>query len=687
MLIELFKNKGSPSLRTNYRDILLANDDGKGEGKLLRRRFLKFAMAISHDTQFGGGFHGGETAFAHLYMRLLIDSAIANKTSCSAVYFDVVAAFASMLRRIIFSCDEGDEHWLHQLQCAGFSEEDIQIIYDSICNLSWLTDAIEAEVDKDIYSTAAMDYRISEQMYRNSWVSQEYIPNVLNITSGSSAGTPLADLIYSVCMARIITKLRDSMVDEGLTSSFNIGLHNFRANDVSFVDDLSLIVLDSASNICDKVAKVANCAYTCFLMFGMLLNFSQGKSECTIGFFGAGQKQAKRKLASDDSKIPIKAGKYSHLRVVSSYQHVGTHSSVSYDMHDEVCKRSGMMRTECRMLCKKLLHVEQIPTHQKLKVVQTYVLSKGLFQCSTWPELPDTVYKRFHSTIIKMYRDVSCLTFSQTCVNPEDSSIDVSSMFSDDDVIYKHGFICPRTMLRFSKLMLFTRILKKTPPHLCDLILAQAECKYARGWTASLTKDLKWLCDYDQFNGLASAPLSEWICKFNANSKKFVTGIRNFCKLPYANICTQWATSRVLKVFASPIECGICGDISKSLQAHSVHQAREHNIKCKFRTYVGGNTCRVCLKCFSSRECCINHAKKSKVCRVNLIARGPTMTKSEADSLDEDESAFYRALYRKGRRRHYAEFPVIVASGPLLPIIPLCPSAHHVLGFGHNYHR
>ena len=36
MLCELFKGKGSPSLCSNYRDILLADDSGKAAGRLLR---------------------------------------------------------------------------------------------------------------------------------------------------------------------------------------------------------------------------------------------------------------------------------------------------------------------------------------------------------------------------------------------------------------------------------------------------------------------------------------------------------------------------------------------------------------------------------------------------------------------------------------------------------------------------
>jgi hypothetical protein len=111
LLAELFKGKGSPSMRGNYRDVLLADDSGKAVGKLIRRRFLPFAVSLSHASQYGGGFNGGETAFTQLHVRLCIDAAIHMNLSVGCLYLDVIAAFATMLRRIVFNSEGGDD-WL-----------------------------------------------------------------------------------------------------------------------------------------------------------------------------------------------------------------------------------------------------------------------------------------------------------------------------------------------------------------------------------------------------------------------------------------------------------------------------------------------------------------------------------------------------------------------------------------------
>ena len=65
MLQELFKGKGSSSVCSNFRDVMLACVDGKNVAKYIRSKLLPRAHTISLDTQFGGGFNGGETAFAH----------------------------------------------------------------------------------------------------------------------------------------------------------------------------------------------------------------------------------------------------------------------------------------------------------------------------------------------------------------------------------------------------------------------------------------------------------------------------------------------------------------------------------------------------------------------------------------------------------------------------------------------
>ena len=67
MLQELFKGKGSPHSRANFRDVMLASVDGKNVAKYVRNNLLPRAKHISLSTQFGGVLMG-EKLLLPIYM-------------------------------------------------------------------------------------------------------------------------------------------------------------------------------------------------------------------------------------------------------------------------------------------------------------------------------------------------------------------------------------------------------------------------------------------------------------------------------------------------------------------------------------------------------------------------------------------------------------------------------------------
>ena len=139
-------------------------------------------------------------------------------------------------------------------------------------------------------------------------------------------------------------------------------------------------------------------------------------------------------------------------------------------------------------------------------------------------------------------------------------------------------------------------------------------------------------------------------------------------------------------MLADPVTCDICGHISKSSQSHSVHMCSKHGVKSRFRRYVDGHVCRICLRNFWTRERCLNHVRyRSVICKSNTLMRGPVISNEEADSLDQMDCSEHSRLYALGKRRCNADLPCIQNQGPLLPIITIHSSSHHRLGFGHNY--
>jgi len=676
MLSEIFKNKGDPSSCNNYRDVLLSDVSSKVVGRFIRSRLLPFAVALSVDTQFGGGFHGGETAFAHLYVRLIMDMCQQTNMSVAILFLDVSAAFASLLRRIVFDFEEGDERWLNKLRSTGFSDTDVSDIYKFVTEYCWVN---------ELGSTSSMpfdkvhSYRLAEQFFRNTWVSQESLPNVLNIKSGCCAGTPLADLIYSMAMSRVLKLMRSTIRIDCLESTIKVAGIAHTCTEVSFVDDVAMPIISPACELVSKCCAITSIAFRVFKCFGMDLNFETNKSEAIIKHRGVGAKSARIALhrSGDEVQVHVLDNLSVQLRFVKCYKHLGTRTSVSHDLSDEVVFRAQLMRSESQRLRKLLTRRGDMSVEKKVSIIQAYVLSKGIFQASTWPALPNSLYKRFHRSIMDMYRDTTGTFF---CAGTS------SDMYSDEEVVYKFNLVNPMTLIRSSRLKLFLRIVSKSPPHILELIFASQG--FHKGWAGSVHADLRWLTLCNEYSQCYGFCLKQWRDHFANNVHTHSRRIRQHCYSPVANIVSTSVEQPSLVGTAPDSYCPDCDKAFHSQQQLALHRFRTHGYKDPVRMSAPFTFCLVCLREFHTRERVLNHLRyRSKTCKYNLMLKAPFLTEAEADSLDEECKEANVSLQHKGCRRHLAAQPSFRLQGPLLPII-LAPdskeSCHHPLGFGHN---
>ncbi len=185
-----------------------------------------------------------------------------SRKSGAIVFYDVCSAFATLLRRIIFDIDQGDEHWLKKLSLAGFTQDDIDHIYNFIkCSFF-------DNIDSGDFSSAGNNFvfNLAQEWYTNTWTSQEFLPNVTYTTAGSAAGTPLADLMYSLAMSRVLKTMRRALRNEGLETCLqqpDTGAE-FPLADVSFVDDMALPIVCTAAMLVDHIANVCGIVYLTF---------------------------------------------------------------------------------------------------------------------------------------------------------------------------------------------------------------------------------------------------------------------------------------------------------------------------------------------------------------------------------------------------------------------------------------
>ena len=260
---------------------------------------------------------------------------------------------------------------------------------------------------------------------------------MIETKTGSMAGTPLADLAYILAMSRVMYRLRERLVDEGLVSSLPIDVKgknpkltsrnggsrttearptgSFRnsgsrsteagpvwgsssrdsiLNDIGYVDDSALVVTSEARTLVMKTTKVAACACEVFATFGMAANFKAGKSEAMASWRGKAARTHKRLLAKTGNVSTFNFnGKEIELRFVDVYKYLGTATEPNMHEAKEVSVRAAIIKSETRALRKHVLANKHAPLATKVNMAQSYIWSKGLFQCGTWSSLSGAQYK------------------------------------------------------------------------------------------------------------------------------------------------------------------------------------------------------------------------------------------------------------------------------------------------------
>ena len=242
-------------------------------------------------SQFGSGLNGGETAFAHLYVRLFHDYCKCFKISSAVMFMYIVTAFAVLLRRIIFEPCDCDETWLRKLSATGFDAEDIRLIVDVVSDRSWLDSAVGFD-DRSSFTFAVL-----RNLYSRTWFSQDYVQGVVHTSLGSMAGTPPADLIYALAFSRVLFKFNEALDRKGLGSRLasHRGPVVFLA-DVAYCDDAVVPVVAPSVQIVDKCADVVFVACCAFSSFGLSLNFDKNQTNGMVRFVGQGAAFARREL-------------------------------------------------------------------------------------------------------------------------------------------------------------------------------------------------------------------------------------------------------------------------------------------------------------------------------------------------------------------------------------------------------
>lgn len=201
-LPNLWKRRGSTSDIANR----VAFTDGKQFGSNIRSNLIGPLSSIAGDTQFGAGLGAASCDMAHLHVSEALAFGMTRNLSTAVVFLYIVAAFASMKRHLAIPMDEAaNETWrLHLIEC-GFQNDEADAIIGLACAIRW-QDA-GADPNTIVLLTEA---------HIGTLFPVEKLTVVTKFMGGATAGKPLADLVFSAAVARVLAVLRLELLDKGV---------------------------------------------------------------------------------------------------------------------------------------------------------------------------------------------------------------------------------------------------------------------------------------------------------------------------------------------------------------------------------------------------------------------------------------------------------------------------------------
>ncbi len=348
-----------------------------------------------------------------------------------------------------------------------------------------------------------------------------------------------------------------------------------------YCDDTAFPVVSGGTGLVKKTTDVVSIAFTVFNIYGLSLSFENKKSQAIPLFAGHGSKGARRDLLNMSNCSSFTAcGQRCSLSFVEVYKHVGSNFSAANHLKFEVSVKSGYIKSGTRAIA-RVLKCPHIELRRKINVIQSHLLSGGLYLCGTWSNIPTHSYTKLFHSILYAYRVATNNVFKPATLN---------NIFNDADLIHEFGLVAPMSMIRASRLQLFARLSWKRPPLLMEILHSMYDFNY--GWVADLRHDLFWLSLSGNLpfncNDLHAAEA------FAATGKSFSTIVRKFAISKFANLDIPVSFPKFQEPICAPAQCPECLMDFSSAQRMLAHRSRKHDYISPLHTYVKDVFCPIC---------------------------------------------------------------------------------------------
>ena len=591
------------------RGIMVLTSCGKLYHALLRRMLLDWTTSMRLPAQMGG-FCGQHTSFATHLLRTYCNLITQAKMSYGVLFFDVRAAFHSMLREHAFGGTGLPTRLCSVLDAAGL-------------NVQQLCRDIQVHCQRFEEHPNPCLQRAVRDAHCFTWYMVQGDPECHRTHRGSRPGSPLADIAYNITMMNVLRDILPLLHEQVSLCAATAQLPIFSPL-VTRVDDLAIPVpAIRAQDLDAQIVAVLTCVKQVMASYGLQLNMQAGKTELVCQYHGANAVACRhQRFIERAGRLELPDG--SLLHVVGQYQHLGTAFSQSLSLKAELDGRIGKAAAAFRQLSRAVFNNKRLNPKVRLQLLESLVLSIVFYGSGTWPLLNHRQYTKLAHVIVKWQRQITLDGFWQDNPTP------------DADLQAKWQLPVLSARLAKHRLLYAFQMAANAPQDLVTCLTAEDALPNGSPWCVALRHAISWMRLHDP-DGIATADvgspesLIQWLHDHRADGPPLVRRLaqralqQDFVMFEFkqktrqiVEACrshgVQFDQTPEIPLIAHHVDfsCHVCGQGFSSVQGLQAHLWRKHHLLSEERKYVYDTTCRACNRCFWTAQRLQQHLRWSR---------------------------------------------------------------------------
>ena len=398
-LCSLWKGKGSTFDSASYRGILLADSYAKVFHAWTRKRLLPTLLHRRTEGQLGGMPSQQTTVGIHV-IRLHSRLGRLRRLSTGVLFLDLKAAFHHMIRELIFKVQHQwtQSQLMRMLDPTEFNLEQLLADIDDACH--------HCPDDTPPGLRLLLHDLHCSTWFRLDPEQDEYTRTL----RGTRPGSPMADIGFNLLMSRILQMLHDDLLHIPQLQAGHAAL-GVSIPPIAWVDDLAIpITATTPEQLVPLMRSVlTTCVHGAFMRHGMTLNFSKGKTEGILMFRGPGANRCRSEVFDQPRPPCLVVSVDTHiltLRVGATYKHLGAHYAMDADLTLEIDTKIAIAKRAFEEVKKAIFLNQMIPVEARVTLHASLVLSRVLYGCANWADVPASQLQRLEAMMTRHYRRI-----------------------------------------------------------------------------------------------------------------------------------------------------------------------------------------------------------------------------------------------------------------------------------------